>query len=161
MARTRQTNAALAVQIGQAIRARRKELGWTQSALAEAVGLETETISRMENGLRLPTLEKLVEMADLFRIPVAAFFEHVETAVRQDSSDLYAERIAVALDRLPEAGKTFVLEVAQNYARYHVEPAAQQTPKDAPRQVRGQEALPAPATSATHPLLRARRKTSS
>lgn len=158
MARTRQTNAALAAQIGQAIRARRKQLGWTQSALAEAIGLETETISRMENGMRLPTLEKLVEMADCFRMPVAAFFEHVETSVRQDPSDLYAERIAVALDQLPEAGKTFVLEVAQHYARYHIEPEAHEASEEDANRVRRQKAPSAPSSPRA---AGSRRKTSS
>lgn len=128
MARTKQKNAALATQIGEAIRTRRKAAGMTQAALAEAVSLETETISRMENGQRLPTLEKLVELADAFQTPIATFFEHVDAAAKQSSAELYAERITVALDQLPDAGKTFVLEVAQNYARYHVDAPAAKKP---------------------------------
>lgn len=122
MARTKQNNSTLAVQIGDVIRKRRKAGGMTQAMLAEAVNLEIETVSRMENGLRLPTLEKLVEIANVFKMPVAAFFEHVDAAVKQSATELYAEKITVALDSLPDAGKTFVLEVAQNYARYHVKP---------------------------------------
>jgi transcriptional regulator with XRE-family HTH domain len=128
MARTKQKNEALALQIGEAIRVRRKAAGMTQAVLAEMVGLETETISRMENGQRLPTLEKLVEIADAFHAPVAVFFEQVDTVAKQSASELYAEQITFALDRLPAAGKTFVLEVAQNYARYHVDPPAPKFP---------------------------------
>lgn len=122
MARTKQSNSTLATQIGDVIRTRRKAGRMTQAMLAEAVDLEIETVSRMENGLRLPTLEKLVEIANVFKMPVAAFFEHVDATVKQSASELYAEKISVALDNLPDTGKTFVLEVAQNYARYHVEP---------------------------------------
>lgn len=119
MARTKQSNVSLATKIGQIIRVQRKAAGWTQAALAEAIGLETETISRMENGLRLPTVEKLVDIADVFGIPVAAFFETADTAARQPEAQLYAEKMRIAVEQLPDTGKTFVLEVAQNYARYH------------------------------------------
>jgi transcriptional regulator with XRE-family HTH domain len=121
MARTRRKNHELAVRIGQVVRAQRKALGMTQAGLAEAIELETETISRMENGLRLPTIEKLLEMADVFQIPVAAFFQNVDAVSKQSDMALYMERFSVALEKLPESGKTFVLEVAQNYVRYHGE----------------------------------------
>lgn len=120
MARTKRTNTELAVAIGKVIRERRKAAGMTQAALAEAIGLESETVSRLENGIRLPSIEKLVEIADVFRVPVAEFFREVGTSARQQDTELFAEKISIALDKLPEAGKSFVLEVAQNYARYHL-----------------------------------------
>lgn len=120
MARTKRKNPELAVEIGKVVRNHRKTAGITQAALAEAIGLESETVSRIENGVRLPSIEKLVEIADLFRVPVAVFFENVTTSKKQQESQLLAEKISVALERLPESGKSFVLDVAQNYARYHV-----------------------------------------
>lgn len=120
MARTKRTNPELAVEIGKTIRKQRKAAGITQAMLAEAIGLESETVSRIENGIRLPSIEKLVEIADLFQVPVAVFFETVATVKKQDETQLLAEKISVALERLPESGKSFVLDVAQNYARYHV-----------------------------------------
>lgn len=119
MARTKRKNPELAVEIGKVIRQQRKAAGMTQASLAEAIGLESETVSRLENGIRLPSVEKLVEMAEVFRMPVAAFFEHVGISTSQQDSQLFAEKISVALDKMPENGKVFVLEVAQNYARYH------------------------------------------
>lgn len=74
MARTKHSNPELAIEIGKIIRAQRKAAGMTQAMLAETVGLESETVSRMENGIRLPSIEKLVEMADVFCVPVAVFF---------------------------------------------------------------------------------------
>ena len=120
MARTKRSNPELAVEIGKAIRRQRKAAGITQAMLAEAIGLESETVSRIENGIRLPSIEKLVEIADLFHAPVAVFFEHVSTSKKQQETQLLAEKISVALEKLPESGKSFVLDVAQNYARYHV-----------------------------------------
>lgn len=94
------------------------------TTLAEAIGLEIETISRMETGKRLPTIEKLLEIADVFRIPVASFFEAVNAVTQQPAADLYAQKISAAMNGIPESGKNFVLEVAQDYARYHPGKAA-------------------------------------
>jgi transcriptional regulator with XRE-family HTH domain len=121
MARTKQTNKKLAAQLGEALFQQRQTANMTQAALAEAVDLQTETISRIENGLRLPTIEKLVDIANVFNVPVAVFFENIDAAAnRQPANELYAQEISAALDKLPQSGKKFVLEVAQDYARYHV-----------------------------------------
>jgi transcriptional regulator with XRE-family HTH domain len=120
MARTKRKNPELAAEIGKIIRRQRKAAGITQATLAEAIGLESETVSRIENGVRLPSIEKLVEIADFFQVPVATFFEKVAISRKQQNTQLLAEKITVALEKLPESGKSFVLDVAQNYARYHV-----------------------------------------
>ena len=119
MARTKRTNKELAIQIGMAIRAQRKIADMTQEALAEAVDLQSETISRFENGQRTPSIEKLADIADVLGISITAFFEHAEGASPAADADPYAQRIKVAVDKLPEEGKHFVLVVAQDYARYH------------------------------------------
>lgn len=128
MARSKQINKELAVQIGRAIREHRDAAGLTQAQLAEAIDLQSESISRIEGGKRLPTIEKLTAMAILFRIPPGAFFEYVATVVQPPENDLFAQKISAALDHLPAAGKVFVLEVAQNYAHYHL-PEPKRAPK--------------------------------
>ena len=119
MARTKRKNTNLALEIGKTIRKLRKDAGMTQAVLAEAIGLESETVSRIENGVRLPSIEKLVEAAEVFRVPVAVFFENVGSAKKSQETQLLAEKISIALEKLPDTGKCFVLEVAQNYAHYH------------------------------------------
>ena len=120
MARTKRTNKELATQIGLAIRAQRKIANMTQEALSEAVELQSETISRFENGQRTPSIEKLVDLADALQVPVTAFFEYVDAAHPRTDTDPYAQKIRLALDKLPDEGKNFVLVVAQDYARYHL-----------------------------------------
>lgn len=66
MARSKRKNTSLAQEIGKTIRRQRKAIGMTQAALAEAIGLESETVSRIENGVRSPSIEKLVEIAKVF-----------------------------------------------------------------------------------------------
>lgn len=119
MARSKRKNTSLAQEIGKTIRRQRKAIGMTQAALAEAIGLESETVSRIENGVRSPSIEKLVEIAKVFDVPVAVFFDNAIVSKKQDEEHLLAEQICIALEKLPEAGRAFMLEVAQNYAQYH------------------------------------------
>ena len=119
MARTKRTNKELAAQLGLAIRAQRKIADMTQEALAEAVELQSETISRFENGQRTPSIEKLADIADVLGVPITVFFEHADDGTSPDA-DSYTRKISAALDKLPDEGKDFVLVVAQDYARYHV-----------------------------------------
>jgi transcriptional regulator with XRE-family HTH domain len=121
MARKKQKNQDLATEIGKVIRAQREASGMTQAVLAEEVGLEIETISRMETGKRTPTIEKLLEFAEVFRIPIGCFFEAVTSQLAQD---LYAQQISAAMQGMTVSGKKFVLSVAQNYARHHKGKAA-------------------------------------
>lgn len=45
--------------VGETIRKRRKELGWTQEQLAHEAGVCARNISRIENGERFPTIATL------------------------------------------------------------------------------------------------------
>ncbi len=55
----------LAPQLGERIALRRRERGWTQADLAEKLGVETETVSRFERGHALPSLKRLVFLAEV------------------------------------------------------------------------------------------------
>ena len=50
---------------GAAIRARRKELGYTQAYIAEFTGLSTSFLSDLENGKKTIELEKALSVAML------------------------------------------------------------------------------------------------
>jgi transcriptional regulator with XRE-family HTH domain len=122
MARKKRENKELAVRIGQVMLNCRKAADMTQEALAELLDLQPETISRLEHGRLTPSVEKLVEIAEVFRIPVATFFEHLDNCEPDAKSNLIAQKISMAIDKLPDTGKTFVLKVAEDYARYHLTP---------------------------------------
>ncbi len=56
------------IQIGNLIRTRRKELGLTQAALADKVGLRQATVSQIETGsnaTRIGTLLRVIAMLDM------------------------------------------------------------------------------------------------
>jgi transcriptional regulator with XRE-family HTH domain len=52
------------------LRELRRARGHTLTDLAAATGLTASTLSRLENGLRRPTLEQLMPLAQLYRVPL-------------------------------------------------------------------------------------------
>lgn len=56
------------------IRALRKEAGLTQRELAELMGISNVTLCRWETGTKLPKLESLFALAQLFRVPLDAIY---------------------------------------------------------------------------------------
>lgn len=52
-------------QIAANVKALRLSLEWTQSQLAEALGISENTIGRWENGHVLPTLDHLIRLCDI------------------------------------------------------------------------------------------------
>jgi len=53
----------LGAMLGEAIARRRKSFGWTQAELAEKIGVDTETVSRIERGSNLPSLARLSKIS--------------------------------------------------------------------------------------------------
>ena len=56
--------------LGETVRARRKEAGFSQEKLAEKAGLSTVFISRIERGRESPTLDSLVKIAKALEVRV-------------------------------------------------------------------------------------------
>ena len=57
--------------MGRNIRTRRLALGWTQEYLAEQLGVEMNTVSRMECGVHMPSLERLEALAGVIGLSLA------------------------------------------------------------------------------------------
>ncbi|WP_234431797.1 helix-turn-helix domain-containing protein [Streptomyces sp. NRRL S-241] len=56
--------------IGARIRAARTDARLTQEALAEAVGIDSKTVHRIEYGLSDPRLSVLLDLADALGVPL-------------------------------------------------------------------------------------------
>lgn len=57
--------------LGEAVRAERKEAGFSQEKLAEKAGLSTVFISRIERGVESPSVDNLVKIAKALGVKVA------------------------------------------------------------------------------------------
>lgn len=60
----------LAQRLSRNISSRRRTLGLTQAALAERLGVDTETLSRFERGKHVPSLATLEKLAGLLMTTV-------------------------------------------------------------------------------------------
>lgn len=71
MPKRRREKSDLARNLGSRIKERRSKLGLTQTDLAEKLGVESETISRIERGISTPSLPMLEEVAEALNSGIA------------------------------------------------------------------------------------------
>ncbi|WP_242538582.1 helix-turn-helix domain-containing protein [Trinickia acidisoli] len=101
----------LARRIGAEIARQRKAAGYTQARVGDALGLEKETVSRIETGAIAPTLFRLSQFAELFGCPLSALFGEYRGRSLEDSAD-----VAAALADLPEDARRAALRVVSEFA---------------------------------------------
>jgi transcriptional regulator with XRE-family HTH domain len=102
------TQQHLARSVGAAIAMTRTQAGLTQDDVAEALQIGPEAVSRMERGVVLPSLVRLVEFADLFKCPVEHFFNK-STGLTNDN----ATAIAALIEPLKRTDRQFVLDLLE------------------------------------------------
>lgn len=98
----------LAAAVAKAITKRRLACGLTQEQVAERLEIGTEAVSRMERGTVLPSLLRLLELAEIYDCQVAELL--LEASPR--SSD-QAEMLAKMLDRLSDTDRALVMGVVE------------------------------------------------
>ncbi len=96
-------NVDISLQLGKNIAMLRKSAGLTQAKLAELVGVETLSISRMERGAVAPSIATLSKIADAIEVPISSLF------LMPESFSL-ASDITEMLSKLPESYRVFVHE---------------------------------------------------
>lgn len=99
-------------QIGRRLAGRRMALKWSQEFLGEQVGVEPETISRIERGIHTPSLKSLIRLIDTLGITFSQ--------VAQDRDDPVdeAERILRHLARLSPENRAFVANMVDQLSRH-------------------------------------------
>jgi transcriptional regulator with XRE-family HTH domain len=94
--------------LGAAIAKRRRELGLTQDNLASLVEVDAETISRMERGTTLPSLNRLFVIAQALQTSAGELLS--------EASPLASDRARVLgelLEKLEPWDQEVVLELAK------------------------------------------------
>lgn len=100
----------IAIRIGRNIASARKATGRTQADVAETLGIDTGSLSRMERGLVMPSIPMLDRIADELGV---ALWQLIGTA--SSNSMVMAENIAVQLEKLNQAERLFLLEQIENW----------------------------------------------
>jgi transcriptional regulator with XRE-family HTH domain len=81
------------IYVGARVRLRRKEMGISQEALANALGLTFQQVQKYERGANRISASKLWEMSQTLGVPVASFFEGVpNTATGEDFVESQSEQ---------------------------------------------------------------------
>lgn len=74
--------------VGNRVRQRRRLIGMTQQALAEAVNIRFQQIQKYESGANRISASRLWELANALRVPVPYFYEGLgEPAVSIETSN--------------------------------------------------------------------------
>jgi len=103
----------LAMNLGALIAARRKSLGLTQGELAEVVGIEQESMSRIETGMITPSLSRLLSLADALNCSI-------ETLLRPASNRKQDQSLVMdgLLDGLDDEERAFAVQVVSEFADF-------------------------------------------
>jgi transcriptional regulator with XRE-family HTH domain len=70
------------VSLGQVVRAKRSQLGYSQEAFADKVGLHRTYIGSFERGERNLSLQNLVRIANALELPLSSLVAEAEAALR-------------------------------------------------------------------------------
>lgn len=102
--------------LGKNVAMRRKALALTQLQLAERLGVETETISRLERGTNLPSLQRLASLSEELETSVADLLS--QSVSNRSDQALMIERWLVDLTARE---RRFVVESIRQLCEYIAE----------------------------------------
>jgi transcriptional regulator with XRE-family HTH domain len=106
MVASKRSGSSIARRLGANISVLRKARSWTQFDLAERVGVDTETISRFERGMTLPSLLTLEKISKSLRVGVGDLL--MESSAQPDDQ---ASMLSAWLADLDEDDRNFVLDL--------------------------------------------------
>lgn len=95
----------LALMVGRTIARHRTRCRLTQEEIAERLGIGPEAVSRIERGVVIPNIARLVELAAIFECGTAELLNEASPA-----PDVQASRISRSLARLDPADRRRIVE---------------------------------------------------
>lgn len=104
-----QSSSNLAQRVGEKITSRRRKLGYTQVEAAKLLGIEQESLSRMEKGIIAPKFSRLETLARVLQCSVLDLFR-METESIETRSHYISEKI----EKLSKKDQKLVLSIFEN-----------------------------------------------
>lgn len=99
---------------GKRIKKLREIYGYTQEQLAEIVGLEYQTISRIETGMYFTSYETLSKISKAFSVPIKELFNYSEENTREE----LVVKIKETLDMCSQEELDFVYSLIINLKKF-------------------------------------------
>jgi len=101
----------LAALVGRAISKQRGRCGLTQDEVAERLGVGNEAVSRIERGIVIPNIARLLEFAEIFGCGAAELLGEVSPL-----PDDQARRIGRLLEPLGQSDRQLIFEMVERLA---------------------------------------------
>ncbi|MGE5621522.1 MAG: helix-turn-helix domain-containing protein [Candidatus Bathyarchaeota archaeon] len=101
----------LARRVGKAMARYRQARDFTQEEVAEKLGIGNEAVSRMERGIVMPTVARLVELAEVFQCEASDLL--TEASHRPADQAQYLDRL---LSRLDSQDREMVVDMVEKLA---------------------------------------------
>lgn len=98
----------LAVSIGRAIARQRMRAELTQEEVAARLGIGNEAVSRIERGIVMPNVMRLLECAEIFGCDLAELLTEASHRPKEQ-----ALRMAALLEPLNDVDRAFVLDMVE------------------------------------------------
>ena len=124
--------------VGKRLFRRRRMLGLTQAALANAIGIRFQQIQKYECGANRMTAARLYELAVALNTPVSYFFEGLDTSAGADGpgpvlDDVFGQKETLELLRayytLSEQPRRRLLDLAEAMRHEKLHPVAAPVPE--------------------------------
>lgn len=100
--------------LGEKIRSERIRMNLTQEQLAETAGLSTTYIGLIEHGQRAITLEKLIDLANIFHVSI----DYLLTDSVESSEDADFALLKSLWMQSPQLARILLLDIAKSILHY-------------------------------------------
>lgn len=94
--------------IGETIAKYRQDAGLTQNDVAEKLEIGYEAVSRMERGVVMPTVERLVELAEIFNCEAADLLTKSSNRTEDQAVQIHG-----MLSTLEENDRKLILQIVE------------------------------------------------
>lgn len=101
----------IAIRLGRNIAVARKRLGRTQAEIAENVGIDNVSLSRIERGVVTPSISTLCRIADVLGESIGKLFDGATPQTVSISNS-----IATLIENLPEEDRLFLLQQMESWS---------------------------------------------
>lgn len=108
------TDDELAKKIGQAIAKNRKMAGLTQAQVAERLEISNDAVSRMERGKIMPTVARLMQMAEIFGCETTDLLTQSSVLALDQS-----RQIQILLMELNEQERSHLLQIIESMVSWY------------------------------------------
>jgi transcriptional regulator with XRE-family HTH domain len=103
--------------VGKRLRLRRTMMGLSQESVAKAVGITFQQVQKYEKGTNAMNASRLYEFAQFMNVPVAYFFEGLETIGDHPHTSGFGEAMAGGFDHRGAVSDRESLEIMKAFKR--------------------------------------------